>query len=394
MKLDFTPVYVAFGLSLATYLVLKLKKVKPDVKFNDVRFNKLRNEIELVVENISDKTLYVKPSLRLVRLTPASEWRERTSNGNTPVPMMTASAGSVIKGYELIGEYAEAVPVEAKTTMVIKYPVMRDFGLRAYDNIKVDSEVGKTPEKLDGSVTGTVQMNLSDLLSEDFCDELLDVLDDYLGASETQEAACDLTVSGAQDLVLDGGVEEHPVVKDDSDGGIFFDFRKSDFPVQAMCYCCGKDKWLNWVVDGNHVCDDCKDFLSEGDKPSGATFTEASQSSSSNVTDLKDDMLFSGEFEPSEYGVGMLDSNTIELKPRHRRILDILYEENTLSAKELAKRLERNEKPVSTDLRFLLKNNLVDRVKIGGKYKYFSLRDEEQVIIYDPGEESDNPTWT
>lgn len=29
------------------------------------------------------------------------------------------------------------------------------------------------------------------------------------------------------------------------------------FPVQSICICCGKIRWLNWTVDGRHVCDEC-----------------------------------------------------------------------------------------------------------------------------------------
>jgi hypothetical protein len=34
MKLDFTPVFLAFGIGLATYLVLRLKKVNSDVQYS------------------------------------------------------------------------------------------------------------------------------------------------------------------------------------------------------------------------------------------------------------------------------------------------------------------------------------------------------------------------
>ncbi|MFH1054804.1 MAG: hypothetical protein V1744_01785 [Candidatus Altiarchaeota archaeon] len=337
MKLDLTPVYLAFGIGLATYLVLRLKKVTPDVKFKDVKYDKLKNEIQLLVENISDDRIYVKPALRVVRLASADEWRQNKVNASQ-IPMMMASAGSVIKGYELVGEYADPVAVEPKMTAVIRYPVMRDFGLKAYDNIKVDSPIGNDPYNMNGSATGTVRMTLNELTSEE--------LADLLSERETPDAKkAELTVA------------------------------KSDFPVSALCYCCGKEQMLRWIAGGNHVCDGCKNYL----------VNEAAVSVNSiDAGDMEE------EYGPSELNVGieLIDTQPVDLKPRHKKILNILGEENTASAKELANKLERGHKSVAEDLRYLLKNNLIDRVKISGKYKYFSVRESEQVILHNQDEET------
>ncbi|MFH1834756.1 MAG: hypothetical protein ABH851_01055 [Methanobacteriota archaeon] len=32
---------------------------------------------------------------------------------------------------------------------------------------------------------------------------------------------------------------------------------KAEYPINSLCFSCGKNKWLNWVLDGNQVCDDC-----------------------------------------------------------------------------------------------------------------------------------------
>jgi hypothetical protein len=383
MKLDFTPIFAAFGIGLATYFVLRLRNVKPDVKFKDVRYNELKNEIQLVIENVSDGRVFVKPALRLVRLTPADEWRAKTSNWNSPVPMMTASAGSVIKGYELLGEYAEPVAVDAKATVTITYPIMRDFGLKAYDNIKVDSLVGHDPYSLEGSISKTLRMNTVGLLSEEGADELLSVLNEQLRADRG-------VVSVHSVVVFDGGVDlksqshvpagvcvaEAPV-----DGGQLEAVR-SGFPVQSLCYCCGKERWLSWVVGGNHVCQDCKDFLGGAEK----TLVRRDL-----AADEFDDGLESGDLD---LGVEFVESQSVDLKPRHRKILDALLSESTVSIKELSSKLGRDQKSVATDLRYLLKNNLVDRVKIRGKYKYFSLRDEGQVVVLNSGEAGEEqPPW-
>jgi hypothetical protein len=32
---------------------------------------------------------------------------------------------------------------------------------------------------------------------------------------------------------------------------------KTAYPINSLCVSCGKVKWLNWVVDGKHLCDNC-----------------------------------------------------------------------------------------------------------------------------------------
>jgi predicted transcriptional regulator len=360
MKLDFTPVFAAFGIGLATYVVLRLKKVTPDVKFKDVRYNTLKNEVQLVVENVSDKGVFVKPAIRLVKLTSPDEWKARQFS-DSPIPMMVGSAGSVIKGYELIGEYAEPVAIEPKTTVIISYPVMRDFGLNSYDNIKVDSPVGHDPVNLVGSVSNTIRMNIIGHLTEESSEELLGLLNDRLRSENPVSPAFD------GGILKESVIEPLPglVVPGVPSVPESLDAKKSGFPVEAMCYCCGKERWLSWVVGGNHVCQECKDFLGGGVKLA--------------VTSV-DSCELDEELE-SGLGLELVESQHVDLKPRHRKILDVLLGENTLSIKELSNKLERDQKSVATDLRFLLKNNLVDRVKIKGKYKYFSLRDGGQVVL-------------
>ena len=28
-------------------------------------------------------------------------------------------------------------------------------------------------------------------------------------------------------------------------------------PIKSICVSCGVEKWLNWIVSGSYVCDDC-----------------------------------------------------------------------------------------------------------------------------------------
>jgi predicted transcriptional regulator len=371
MKFDLSAVFVAAGLGLATYTLLRFRRASSGIRFKDIRFDKGRNEIQLVVENTSSKRVFVRPSLRLVKITPAEEWKARTESVNSSVPMMTASAGSVIKGYDLIGEYADSVGIAPKDSAVITYPLMREFGLKAYDSIKVDSPVGEDPRRMGECVSRTLRMNMSDLLSDEYGEELLKLFNDRL-VPESPQARDGFVEQGEESVAaaqFDGALPQSPPP---------MSFSKSDFPVQSMCYCCGSEKWLGWVVGGNHVCDGCRDMLLTQSQP------------------LKKRPLgaeFDDDCEPGA-GVELVESAHIDLKPRHRRILDVLVAESTLSAKELSSKLERDQKSVATDLRYLLKNNLVDRVKIRGEFKYFSVKGE-QVILYDSdGEAVEQLNWT
>ena len=374
MKGDYTPLYVALGIGVATYLVFRLSKINPSVKFNDVVYDKIRNEIHLLVENKSDKTVYVKPALRLIKLTPAMEWKEKTSNGNG-IKMMSAAKGSVIKGYELIGEYAEPVAVEPNTVRKIVYPVMRDFGLRAYDNIKVDSSYGTDPVNLESNTTCTVRMNLHDILkSEEYLEELSKLLDDAIAVENTDyNTSVSVPAQGPVDQISSSEVEAPAFAK--PEGRV--DVSKSDLPIQSMCVCCGKNRWLNWVVDEKHVCDDCKEYMSKGSEgnvpPDKVSSMEAA-----------DEEFHEIDTEPPMVDLFMSCDDS-KLKPRYQRILELLDSEATLTAKDIAKRLSRKEKAVAADLRYLQSSNLIERVKIGRVFKYFSIRDTGKIIFSEPG---------
>ncbi|MFC2163178.1 hypothetical protein ACFLRF_05805 [Candidatus Altiarchaeota archaeon] len=400
MKLDFTPIYIALGIGAASYFYLRLKKVKSPIKFNDVVYDQKKDEMKLVVENTSGKPVYVKPSLRLVKLTPVSEWREKTTT-NGEIPMMSASAGSVIKGYELIGEYAEAVYVAPNTTCEVAYPVRRDFGLKAFDNIKIDSSFGTLPSELQGNTTATVRMNLREFLPDEgrgqdktYLNEEDDKLQDMIDTLEEliHEASSEFDKEGVVDQVVkvtpigDIGkipfkrpepskdlIDEEkdvisvgsdiilPVEAQDSSGSP--QVLQNEYPIESICFCCGKKQWLNWIVGGDHVCSECRDYLVPG-------FEEQGSPEDSVVTGFIDD---SGTVPTVDE---VVVSDDLSLKPRHENILGILAAENTLSAKDMARKLERKSKNVTSDLRHLMNSGLVERVKIGRQYKYFAVDDE------------------
>ncbi|MFH1404453.1 MAG: helix-turn-helix domain-containing protein [Candidatus Altiarchaeota archaeon] len=382
MKLDLTPVYAALGLGVATYVFLRVRKVNSPVKFNDVLYDKENEHVELVVENTSGKPFYVKPSLRAVKLTPVSEWREKTSNGNgAGIPMMTASAGSVIKGYELIGEYAEPVMVPAHSTVSLKYPLMRDFGLKASDNIRVDASFGSEPLALSGNTSSTIRMNLRELsndrlesiLAGEDLDAILDALDEYI-----QDSGMPYPQKGSvADVVEVESKDSTPEPLGSKDVSEPPKYSRNEYPLESMCYCCGKTKWLNWLVNDNHVCDDCREYL----VPQASDSEEQQVDTPSGI--IEDEAV-------DEASLELVYKDPVNLKPRHEKILDILNSENTASAKDISRKLGRKEKNIAADLRYLMGNGLVDRVKIGRAYKYFSLRDSEQVVL--GGEELDDDT--
>ncbi len=394
MKYDFTPVYVAFGLGLATYLFLRLKKVKSPVKFKDIFLDKSREEISLVVENLTGKPVFVKPALRLVKLTPVNEWKEKTSNGNG-VDMMTASAGSVIKGYELLGEYAHPIHVPPKTSKKVSYPLMREFGLKAYDDIKIDADFGQDEVELSGNTSATLRLNTRKFLSDDDAQELLTMLEDYIqnaGLEYESEGQVSEVVelkskqNAVSELDTVGDIEATPIREeyectpdsspDVDDSLLDKDFKKSEFPIESMCFCCGKKRWLNWVVEENHVCNDCKSYLIPDDHGLHAGIADPS----------------GGEIPDSSMDneVEVVLSEPVDLKPRHDSILDILHNENAVFAKDIAKKVGRKEKNISTDLRELMNIGLVDRVKIGRSYKYFILNDSDHVILHDKESSDDS----
>ncbi|MCX6695202.1 MAG: hypothetical protein NTU61_02760 [Candidatus Altiarchaeota archaeon] len=311
MRLDYTPLYVAFGIGLATYLFFRLSKITPSIKFNDVVYDKIRNEIHLFVENKSDKKVYVKPSLRLIKLTPALEWKEKTSNGNG-IQMMSAAKGSVIKGYELIGEYVEPVPIGPKSVMKVVYPVLRDFGIRAYDNIRVDSSYGTESGKLESNLSSTVRMNLHDLLSsEEYLEELSRLLDDSIQSQPNTAVSVEVPVESVKDAASED-MKQPDMQK----------ISKCDVPVQSLCVCCGKNQWLTWVVNEKHVCDECKDFLSKDDSQSSDVV--ATDSGVRGVS-VKGDDFTDLDVEPD---VEMfLAAEDVKLKPRFQKILELLDSE-------------------------------------------------------------------
>ncbi|MBU0763043.1 MAG: HTH domain-containing protein [Candidatus Altiarchaeota archaeon] len=99
--------------------------------------------------------------------------------------------------------------------------------------------------------------------------------------------------------------------------------------------------------------------------------------------------VYAGEdVEDQELELEFIEGEEIELKPRHIVILKALESENAITSKELSKKIGRNRKSVHYDLQYLIKKNLVGRVKIGKTYKYYMYCLGERIVIGE--DESDN----
>jgi hypothetical protein len=126
------------------------------------------------------------------------------------------------------------------------------------------------------------------------------------------------------DIPLDGSLLE-PVAEKT--------LRECGFPIEATCFCCGKTQWLRWVFDGQHVCEECKDFLME----------------KYNIT----------EVAREEFSADQLE------------IIHLLRREGNLSSKDITELLNKNKYSVDRNLRLLQESNQVLRKKEGRAYIYY-----------------------
>lgn len=153
------------------------------------------------------------------------------------------------------------------------------------------------------------------------------------------------------------------------------EIREISLPVRARCSCCEEVQSLHWVMGGMPVCDDCGViFKSQGAKPEA----------------VEEEVDFDVEdfiFEQEEF--------TDALKDRHQDILKLLDTEDKMTASQVAGKLKLSVATARKDLRFLYEATLLDRVRIGRTFQYFSLRDREQIYLQgEEPEDEDNTYWT
>ncbi|HHQ45067.1 MAG TPA: ArsR family transcriptional regulator [Candidatus Altiarchaeales archaeon] len=331
--------YVGFGLGLAALVWLKLKKTKPWVEPKDITYDPCEKKIFLDIENKSKEPVYVKPAIRKIVFASPSEWRDDKTN----LTYMSGSRNSVIKNFELIGEYASPIRIERGERKRIEYPVRWDAGIDFFDNIRVDCKCGNDPKKLEGTACNTLQV---------------------------KPQAKDLKISDEKPLKL-------TPIEEGGDGEVIsFEVRKTSMPVEAKCSGCGVEKWLHWVVSDMHLCDECGSiFLGKRDEPA-----------------LEEDVL---DEEVDFELVLDVDGKNIMLNDRQSDILDLLDVEDQLTSKQIAEKIGCSHATVGKELRNLNRLGIVDRVKVRNKFKYFSLRDRDKIMIYDEElVDEENSMWT
>ncbi|MFH1125999.1 MAG: MarR family transcriptional regulator [Candidatus Altiarchaeota archaeon] len=325
---------------------------KPEIELLDLVYDKAARRLELFVVNEGEKQVYVNPSLRLVHFLNPDEWREKKSNGNGSgdgmLPGKSYQVDSVIKGYSLIGECPESVKVDSRSVRKIIYDLGDDLSLKVYDNIRVDMQYG-----FDG------------VLEERLANVMRVVLKDGVDSNLLEgKSTADKSVSPSFCLLPfleDAESVVTPTLENSPEGPSFCSlsssqdastFVENEFPLQAVCVCCGKDKWLEWVVDGNHVCVDCKDFL--GHKNRVISLLPESEAES-----------FIQGFNSKSY-----EDRYVDLNNRQLEILSLLEHENNLTVKKISKLLSMKESTISSDLRQLMGRDLVGRIEVGNRYLY------------------------
>ncbi|MDD5110986.1 MAG: DeoR family transcriptional regulator [Candidatus Altiarchaeota archaeon] len=305
--------------SVAAYFYIRHLR-KPQVEFLDVVYDRAARQLELYVANEGERPIYLNPSLRLVHFLNPDEWKEKkSSTGEGMMEGKCYQVESVIKGYNLIGECQKPVVVEGMSVRKIVYPLSEDVVLRAYDNVRVESLCGLS------NPSGQRMVSVMRVVLKD---------DNDTRAFDTVAPAYNPNFCV---------VTENPEKTAAEAAGV---------PVQAMCVCCGKDRWLEWVVDGNHVCSECKDFMQGSSRSSMLPDEEAAS------------------FIQDSVQVNETAEGEIQLNDRQREIIALLENENNLTVRKISKMLSASESTISSDLKYLMENDKVGRVEIGRRFLY------------------------
>ncbi len=343
--MELTYIFAVAAIAFYLYYVYLKNKNNPKLGFSELIYDRNSGRLELTLDNRGDRTYFVKPSLMVARLASASEWKEKTVNGNG-VEMMEAKASngcSVIEGYDLLGFHEDPVGIEPGKTEKFVYYLSNGMEVKAFDNIKVDLKYGFDSSMVDREIDANMTVKFDRIELDD--DVIVDDIDEQFGFLQENEvlgfghgALFDGGVDViSQELPLDGGIPE-PFIEVPLDGcladvRVRKELKECGFPIEATCFCCGKSMWLKWVFENQHVCDDCKDFLME-------------------KYDLEEPEI-------------------VEVNNSHMEFIHLLRREDTLSLKEISAKLGKNKNFVNKNLNELLANDRVGRVKQGRSYFYF-----------------------
>ncbi|MFH1788447.1 MAG: MarR family winged helix-turn-helix transcriptional regulator [Candidatus Altiarchaeota archaeon] len=345
LDIFFAAAAIAFYLH---YLYFK-KQNTLRIALNGLSYDRGSGRLELCVENTGDKTYFIKPELRLARLTPADEWKEQTTNGNG-LEMMEGKAGngySVIKGYDLLGYHESPVPVSPGESKKLVYFVTRDVDINTCDNVKVDLSYGLESALMDNTVECNMTVKFNDVEADDapldsagdFLDDILEIEDDFID----HDLIPDVPLDGgfdepAVEAALDGGIVEQVIEVPldgslDDEPSVKKELKQSSFPIEATCFCCGKKQWLKWVFESQHVCEECKVFLSD------------------------------------KYGIA--ESERLELSAGQLEIVHLLRRDGGVGLTAIAGKLGRSKYVVDKNIKVLLDGSHVVREKSGRGYIYY-----------------------
>jgi len=352
-------IYFIFAAIAFAYFFLLKRSRQPQIEINDLVYNKPLNQVELTVKNRGSSSCFIRPSVRIIHLLTPLEWKEQTENGN--MPMMPGRAGSLIKGYDLIGEYDTPILVSGNKTEKIVYHLDDPLNIREFDNVRVDIPLGKQANLMDQILNGIIHIKI--------IDEIVDPSDDHKVVEEElhtipledeiDQKILDIFEETPAPPHVEPPIEvleETPPTQFDESPPTVEDepepltpqtpyserVKANNFPIDATCICCGQDKWLKWIVEDKHVCGECKDFLAEKimeDYPEG----------------ISEDTEAAGDSD---------------IKPRHSDILVLLKEYDSLTPCAVAEKLDRKKSAVSRDLRHLTKLGKVTREKKNKKFHY------------------------
>lgn len=295
-------VFIASAIILAHFLLSLRRRSLPELFCHGLSYDPNANKIRLRVENYGTKPLYVKPAFRLVHLKSAEEWKNGVAEDG--IPMMSAREMSLIKGYELLNEIDEAVEVPAKNTQDIEVDLGDNYALRAYDNVRVSMLCGMNPIQFTDALHSTLRVKLDEASQPEISLDLPEV-------DVTQEIDAPKKPSMRKRVVKNG------------------------FPLEATCVCCGQVKWLKWVVDSQHVCVECREFLYE---------------------------KIRGEYPEEEI--------ELDLSARQKKIMELIEGEGEVTVRHLSNLLDKSRTTAAKELKTLLKVGAIERRKEKNKHVY------------------------
>ncbi|VVB51248.1 Uncharacterised protein [uncultured archaeon] len=364
----------AASLATAAVIYQKRRARKASIKVENLVYDKDAGKLELKVVNRGKKSQFVKPSLRLVRFLDPVELRNKTKED---LPMLAGRRHyGVTRGYDLLGELTDAACLLAGESRVFEYYLTYDIDIHPYDTIRIDVPYGASDAAEAGYFTQTLQARFSEdesvvqpkvekpaempFIEESSAALGGDILNSVpsmpldggrfncepqmqdVGMQAGSQDMFSFIPPGPQPMMPDSGLPElgqAPALPLES--GVSIEVPQSpaltpsSFPLESVCFCCGKIRWLNWTVDNQYYCDECKDFLKE------------------------------------EHGFAEVEAAPVaSLTTIQREIMSVLRVNAELSPKDVARKIKEKPERVTRELKALYDKQLLSRRKSGQTFKY------------------------